>query len=375
MRGIYVSTYDLNNKSSGVSKKINAQVSSLEQKGVKMNVFDSNSISVSENGKVRIRLDAICGTYRGKIHALLSAIIKKINAGERYDFVYIRKGLIDKEYVHQLCTIKRSSPNTKILLEIPTYPYDGEIPFYDYPFLHNDRLARKDLSYCVDRIVTYSEDEEIFGVPTIQIHNGADYTNTPVRSCKKHEGINLIAVALFDSWHGYDRVIRGMKMDFYKVMDNNLHLWLVGNGRAVRTYKKLVNRYRLSDYVHFCGLKSGAELTEIYDSSDIGLDAMGRHRGGVYYNSTLKGKEYCARGIPSISGVRTELDAEPGFPYYLRVPADDSPVSVDDILAFYHKIYDDKNPETVAQHIREITIEKFSIENVFNPVKQYLDET
>ena len=372
MQGIYIATYDLKNAGSGVSKKINAQISALKTAGMEVEVLDATAVDLPKSSKIKSLVGAVLGTYRGKLHALLELAIKKIEDGGQYDFLYIRKGLLDMEQVRSLRRIKELSSKTRILLEIPTYPYDGEIRFYDYPFLCRDRQARRQLCGCVDRIVTYSEDEGIFGVPTIQIHNGADYQNTAVRACTEHAGIHLIAVALFDSWHGYDRVIQGMKNDLALVKQNDLHLLLVGSGRAIPGYKKLVERYGLSEYVHFLGLKSGDELKELYDISDIGLDAMGRHRGGVYYNSTLKGKEYCARGIPSISGVRTELDAEKDFPYYLRVPADDSPVSVSDILEFYHRIYDGRQPVTVACEIRDITAEKFDMNNVFTPVITYL---
>lgn len=42
---------------------------------------------------------------------------------------------------------------------------------------------------------------------------------------------------------------------------------------------------------------------------------MGRHRSGVSFNSSLKGKEYCAKGLIIVSGVKTELDLDGEFLY------------------------------------------------------------
>ena len=86
----------------------------------------------------------------------------------------------------------------------------------------------------------------------------------------------------------------------------------------------------------------------LYDKADIALDCMGRHRVGVYYNSSLKGKEYCAYGVPIISGVETELDQRKEFQYYLRVPADDTILDMDDIVNYYHKCYDGTSPSELA---------------------------
>ena len=56
-----------------------------------------------------------------------------------------------------------------MLLEIPTYPYDGEFTRICggrlAAFL--DRRCRKKLKGLADRVVTFTEDEEIFGIPTI----------------------------------------------------------------------------------------------------------------------------------------------------------------------------------------------------------------
>jgi hypothetical protein len=51
-----------------------------------------------------------------------------------------------------------------------------------------------------------------------------------------------------------------------------------------------------------------SSLNDIYNISDIAIDSLGRHRSNVMYNSTLKGKEYCAKGLPIVSGVKTEFD-------------------------------------------------------------------
>ena len=100
------------------------------------------------------------------------------------------------------------------------------------------------------------------------------------------------------------------------------------------------------------------------------MDSMGRNRTNVFYNSTLKGKEYLAKGLPIISGVKTELD-HMDFPYYLRVPADDTPLDFARVIQFYHEIYDRKSEAEVAEEIRDFCRLHFEFRQTFQPV---LDE-
>lgn len=84
----------------------------------------------------------------------------------------------------------------KIILEIPTYPYDGEkinhtgIKKKKYWI---EKKYRKSLYKYVDRVVTFSEDDEIFGIKTIKISNGIDLeTISLIKKESKKMKIKLI---------------------------------------------------------------------------------------------------------------------------------------------------------------------------------------
>ena len=73
----------------------------------------------------------------------------------------------------------------RIALEIPTYPYDAEFaqsPFVRRLKLRIDRTFRRRMARWVDRIVTFSDDPEIFGRPTIRISNGIDFRSIPLKT-------------------------------------------------------------------------------------------------------------------------------------------------------------------------------------------------
>ncbi len=54
--------------------------------------------------------------------------------------------------------------------------------------------------------------------------------------------------------------------------------------------------------------------------------------------SALKVREYCSRGIPFMIS-NNDPDFPPAFPYCLSLPPDDTPVSMDTVIGFYHTVY------------------------------------
>ena len=101
---------------------------------------------------------------------------------------------------------------------------------------------------------------------------------------------------------------------------------------------------------------------------------MGRHRSGVFYNSSLKGKEYCAKGLVIISGVKTELDDDPTVDFYYRIPANDEPVNIQDILVFYFQLMQKRCITDVQNGIMEYAEKNFdffiAMKSVVDFIKQ-----
>lgn len=370
IKGIYLTGYNVQTKSDGVSKKILSQINCFNKNDIRIDIVDYSTIKHTPIFVFKEFISSLLGFSYG-VTTLYKRVIKECSLDE-YDFIYIRRSNWDVRKYFYLKKIKKINPNIKILLEIPTFPYDlefsGRRKILVYPL---DRALRKKCAKCIDRIVTYSNDKEIFGVKTINIANAVDYSLVNQRKNQKHDDINLLAVALFADWHGYDRLIKGMANAIKLVKTNKIVLHLVGSGKVLDEYKNIVKKSGLENHVVFHGKLYGSELDDIYNISDIGIDTLGRHRVGVYYNSTLKGKEYCAKGLPIVSGVETDLDAL-NVNYYKRVPADDTLIDMNEIIDFYHEIYDGKNTEDVIEEIRSSSKKRFDYEVAFSPVIDYL---
>src|SRR5690606_9061528 len=76
--------------------------------------------------------------------------------------------------------------------------------------LIRDKICRKRLRRYIDTILTYSKDEEIFNIPTIQLSNTINNTIVKKKATYTDGVINVIAVANFSFWHGYDRFLKGL---------------------------------------------------------------------------------------------------------------------------------------------------------------------
>ncbi|MCD8326428.1 MAG: glycosyltransferase, partial [Lachnospiraceae bacterium] len=92
--------------------------------------------------------------------------------------------------------------------------------------------------------------------------------------------IVMICVSSCLNWHGYDRVIEGLRIYYETFHDIVVKLNLVGDGPELKHYKELASEYKLEPYVVFYGNLYGLKLDEVYLNSHVALDAMGRHRVG-----------------------------------------------------------------------------------------------
>lgn len=346
----------------GISKKIRAQVGALERLGVKVDLSYLNTNN--KNGLVGRyingeRIDKYSKNriisefqWRCKYNNLLAYI--KVR---KFQFVYVRYiHFANPFFISFLKKLKRN--DIKILLEMPTYPYDQEykdIKLTTTLVLLIEKLSRRKFKNYVTRIITLTPYTSIFGVPTIQINNGIDPESINiVRNNKLGGEINMIGVASIAFWHGYDRVIEGMHNYYDKKLDRKkIFFHIVGDtaNQESLQYKELVKKYDLSNYIIFHGRKSGEQLDNIFNKVDIAVGSLGCHRISIKNVKSLKNREYCARGLPFFYS-ETDVDFE-GKNFILKVPGNDNPIDIEEIVKFVEK-----------HEFDPTTIRKYAIENL-----------
>ncbi len=333
----------------GIENKVYNQIMSLKRFSDVI-VLDLPLNNWDKLDKVKFFLPGIISKREKERKKLYEAIDNSIQ------YIYIRKPSLTIEFYKILKKIKKNYPNIYIIMEIPTFPFHSEYVGISRIMGLKSTVCERKLKYVVDTIATYSDDKEIWGIPTLNLSNCVVYKEILPRTEKyriQKNTIRMTCVAKFVYWHGIDRLINGINQYSgpYKIVLN-----LVGEGPEIEKLKKISKNNK---NIIFHGYKSGEQLSQIFDETDIAVDALGRHRSGVVYNSSLKGKEYAARGIPIISAVKTELDYLNDYKYYLKIPANETFVNIEDIVLFYNKIYNGKNELEITNEIRNVTEKMF----------------
>jgi glycosyltransferase involved in cell wall biosynthesis len=276
--------------------------------------------------------------------------------------------------LHLLRKIKSIHPNARVVMEIASYPYHEQVRKGDLRdrFRYGlDKWMCSQLKKYVDRILTYSNFDSIFGIPTLKTSNGVDIDGLLPKKATPLQGeFHILGLANVQHWHGFDRVISGLKM--YSGQDEfPVFFHIVGKGDALAALRQECIAAGLEMQVIFHGPKYGAELQDFFERCHIGISSLGMHRIGVATGETsnLKVREYCARGIPFINGY-LDRDLPADFPYVFNVAADESPVNIADALNFYRNLL--KNHPDYPEKLHEFAVKNLSWEAKFEVLKNWI---
>ena len=346
--------FDPNN---GISKKISYQLDAFKDNG-----HGAHLCYMDENGSKKRMVDneVIADYGNGK----KSKILKRTEFNTIVDyatkkgikFVYIRSNHNANPFtIHMVKRMKKAG--MKVVMEIPTYPYDQEY-FYKKMWrqLVQDKLFRKRLAKQLDAIVTFTEENYIFGQRTIKISNGIDFNRVWMKKNSQHPNneFHLIGVAEIHRWHGFDRVIKGLAEYYATPKEVKVYFHIVGYFFSFVEEEEITNIIKdnhLESYVLLYGKKHGKELDNIFDQCDFGIGSLGRHRVGISDIKTLKNREYAARGIPFIySENDTDFDMKP---YVLKVSADETAINIEKIIHFYQHL--SISPQEIRNSIENLS--------------------
>jgi glycosyltransferase involved in cell wall biosynthesis len=289
-----------------------------------------------------------------------------------YDFLYIRYPFALPSFVRFLRATTRASPDTKIIVEVPTFPYRQELRSpKQRVFLALDDLGVGHLKEHVDATVGFFGHSEIFGIPCIQTANGIDVDQIPVVRKRRLAGpsISMIVAANLSRWHGVDRLLRGLADYINRTPSRRVTLDIAGDGDAAQDLRKLCGELGVENCVSFQGMRTGEDLDALFAKSDLAISSLGMHRLGLRRSSSLKAREYCARGVPFVLA-SDDPDFPEGIPFVHRVPADESAIDVAAMVAFVEELHA-RNPNYVSE-MREYAETRLTWRTKFKPVVHYL---
>lgn len=363
MRFIYVCrSFDIQN--TGVHKKISAQVKHLANHGIDSIIYSisaGSSQQYTEEGIKQVlipnagRSSGVISKIRREyqINLAFKNIISALNA---QDIIYLR---IPYPSPH-ISRILRQPRACKIVVEYQTiesfeYRLKGKYWYLLIDFLFGNAIRKY-----TDAIVGVTDEITLYEVSRsgdynkhhITIGNGFDVSLAPVRRPPDYDGgdLHLLCVANVSRWHGLERLLQGLAAygGTPKVI---LHIG--GDGSELPQLHKLTNELGIGDRVIFHGFTTGKALDDLFDQCHVAVGSLGIHRIGLKEASILKAREYCARGIPFIYGI-ADPDFPADFPYILHLPADESPINIDSVLAFAQEVCaDPDHPQKMRRYAEE----------------------
>lgn len=337
MKGAYIARLDLDDPAIvGVANKISAQANAMRKWFLDIDVYYKSANCLMCNGRAidRYREGAISRKYFHYVR-FYSEIVR---LGRQYDFLYIRYQKSDPVFLYLLLKLKYRKRKMPILIELPSYPYKGEYKaIKDKVLGFVDFTTRWMLRYLVNYVVTYSREMEIFGIKTIRTDNGVDVRRVDLLPLPPIiDSVRLVGLANLSYWHGYDRVIDGLSRYYKTAHGCIVYFDVIGCGRELDSLKAATKIAGLDEYVRFLGPHRGANLRRELMHSHIGVSSIGLHRLTMD-SSTLKSAEFCAAGMPFITGRRDRsMPADLPFLYY--VSDDDCPVDINGVLNFYFSL-------------------------------------
>lgn len=339
-------------KPDGVAKKVLNQYTVFEKKYAAWLVYYGKNGVIVRHGSIKSVINY--GSFHRRF--LLYSEVKKLVDLTEFDAIYIRYPKSDPNFISVIKKMKESG--AKIVIEIPTFPYNGESlrSIKTALIALVDGIYRMQLKRYIDRIVTYSDDNLIFGIKTIKTINGIVFDNVIQREYVPGKAyVNMIAVATVWSCHGFDRIIAGIEEYYKNGGSEEIHFNIVGNGPYIDNYRRQLSKCLYANKrVELCGFQTGKKLDELYNEANIAVNSLALHRIGLKKESTLKTKEYAAKGLPMISSCEVDaFDNTGNALYVMRVDDAETPIKMEDVITFIKNVYNDKSVAEVSRQIRE----------------------
>ncbi len=183
-------------------------------------------------------------------------------------------------------------------------------------------------------------------IPGFTFTNGIHVDQYPLKSYRKPSEsiLRLLYVGSNTArWHGLDRLLRGMSSYRGKVQ---LELHVAGTMSA--SIRTLIHSLGIEHHVVDHGYVAGKDLDMLFDLCDLAVGTMGMHRKNMSHGSTLKVREYMARGIPFIISY-TDDDISLDSPFVLMAPPDDTPIDMGHLITFITRVHEKYGTQVISE--------------------------
>ncbi|MGX8701578.1 glycosyltransferase [Caproiciproducens sp.] len=366
----------------GVKNKIEGQVGAFEKLGyqVTYSMWQGSMFQFFGAEPQKSGFDSSGGIMKQLTQIALEYVRK-----HSFDVLYLRLDRVSFDMLG-ICRTARENRVKTIVAEIPNYPYLGDyVRNIRYAktlktravtaakvavTAADDRLSGRRLKRYADAVVLYgNRADSFFGVKAMNGDNGINIDGiSPVPHCGDvDKDIVFLGVAGTLWWQGYDRVLEGMSQYKKKKPDGAPALKFVlvgGDATEMPEFRALVDRLGLTEDVTFCGFKKGRELSDIYQTVDVGVSSLGCYRRGLTACFSLKAREYCAAALPFLYAYD---DSKIGSdtPFALRLPNDGTAVDMDAVIEFVRNC---RRDPSIARKEREFAEKNYDWKTIMKQV-------
>lgn len=361
---LYIALTNYEDPADGVSIKVHSQIKGLEELG-----YDVYCASYGEDGVYLYHKQGKeLLEKKSKVPQrilFMSALLKHLKE-QQYDVCYIRFPFIDWHLKQVIKKLK--SDNTTLYIEVATYPIyqstfkkDGLVATLLYK---QHTFFSRDLKKYVDKVLYIGNTtDNIWGCDAELIPNGCNVEQFALKKQVNNgkDELVLIVVAAMYARHGFERLFDGMA-DYYRdgKPETVVKLYMVGEGPERENYQQFTKENGLEEYITFTGAKSGAELEELFDESDVAVAALGMYKEDIYQASTLKVKEYLSRGIPFVYAC-DEIGLSEALPYVLKVENQPGNLDVKKVVDFYQEV----KGKDFRNEMREYAVDHYSWAQIY----------
>ena len=360
------------NQADGILVKNDGIRNGFMQNGVDVDVLEFSTKGAAINGK------NIFSFHPNRYRRILQhrySIWKKLPEflrDKNYDLIWIRISIFNPSQAKFLEQLKKKTPSSKLIIEYGAYPFVNELTKLKQLIYYLNRGSEKRGHRIADFVITFSGQEKVDSIVNIPINNGIDLANISVvqHQPPTQERINFISVSSLKKWHAYERFIEGMRIYLDSANPHAISFHIVGSGPEYDKLFQLVRKLNLQNHVIFHQFKLGEELDRIYDQSHVAIGTLGFHRIGLHNSSSLKNREYFARGLPVVLAT-PDKDMPAALPFVKYIPGREEPVNVSDLVAFAIKLY---LVPGLNQTIRNYAEENLSWKSKTKTVLEYLNK-
>lgn len=358
MNSLFIANFQLD-EHEGIYKKVLAQANALR------NTVGGKGWMITRKEKQSIIYDLETGEKYKNEKSVLSTSLELINKYE-IKTVYVRHMVPSIKLIKFLRSLRNNS--ITIFYEIPTYPYFIEqfrtskkkhraiakltLDIVFWPFIYR---------YINKLVIIKSNTKVKMYKKMVEITNGVFVDNISSKSYSEdnNEKFSMVAVGTLYPYHGYDRILQGLKKCNEKVDGKIVEFNVVGSSDTINDLKKQADTLGLK-YVSFLGVKSTEELNYLFEKFDVGLGCLALHRRNADIDTTLKIVEYYSRGIPVVTSGFSPMDNY-FEKYTIHVEDSEDPVDIEKIYIEYSKL-------TTEEKMKISTFAKntFSWNNIMN---------